>query len=142
MTVTGWRLRGLATALVLVALVLGTLWGEDDHFPFGPFLMFSGAAEVDGVVSAAQLQATTADGAELRLRASEVGLRRAELEGQIPRFRAQPSLLGHLAGSYRRRHPSGPVLVEVRMVDVRQRLSGGRPVGDEEERTLARWQQP
>ncbi|MGI9120793.1 MAG: hypothetical protein ACR2G7_11850 [Acidimicrobiales bacterium] len=139
MTMTGWRLRQLVTAGVLVALLLGTFWGQDDHFPFGPFLMFSGAAEVDGVVRAAQLQATTSDGAQLHLQATEVGLRRAELEGQIPRFQTQPSLLGHLAESYRRRHPGGPVLVEVRMVEVGQQLSGGRPVGDEEERVLSRW---
>lgn len=131
----------LATAGVLVALVLGSFWGQDDHFPVGPFLMFSGAAEVDGVVRAAQLQATTSEGAQLHLKATEVGLRRAELEGQIPRFQSEPTLLGHLAESYRRRHPEYPELVEVRMVEVMQRLSGGRPVGEEEERVLSRWQE-
>lgn len=141
MTTTGRLVRGLATVVAVTLLVAGTVWGHDDHFPFGPFKMFAGAAQVDGAVGGIELWGTTSSGREERIGADEVGLRRAELEGQVSRFRQDPSLLRHLADSYDQRHPGGVRLVEVRMVDRIHHLSDRRVTGVEEH-LVAHWQRP
>jgi hypothetical protein len=69
----------------------------------------------------------TAAGAEIRLSGGQVGLRRAEFEGQLTRVEAHPELLGLLADSYAARHPSAADLVEVQVVQRRFELSGGQP---------------
>ncbi len=37
----GRAVRTVATLAVAVLLTAGTVWGNDDEFPFGPFRMFS-----------------------------------------------------------------------------------------------------
>ena len=41
LTTRGRVTRLGATALGLVLLLAGTIWGSDDDFPFGPFRMYS-----------------------------------------------------------------------------------------------------
>ena len=38
----GRAVRLAATLIAGVLLLAGTVWGSDDHFPFGPFLMYAG----------------------------------------------------------------------------------------------------
>ena len=63
----GRRLRGGATAAVLVLTLLGTAYGDDDHFPVGPFRMFSTKTSRDGAVKVSLIRGVTVDGAEVRL---------------------------------------------------------------------------
>ena len=134
-------MRGVATVVVLVALLAGTAVGEDDHFPFGPFRMFSRTTKSTGRVTAARIEAVTADGQVVTIGHDRFGLRRAEVEGQIPRFRRDPELLRHLAVAYDEFNPDGIELVELRVVNDISRLTDGR-VTSRETRVVAEWAAP
>ena len=125
-----------AAVVALCLLVAGTLWGEDDHFPFGPFKMYARSTRADGRVAAPTLVGVDAGGRTHQVRPSRVGLRPAELAGQLPRFAADPALLEPLA----RRWPVE--LVELRLVTRGRRLEDGRPVGPETDRPVAVWRRP
>jgi hypothetical protein len=58
------------------------------------------------------------------------------LEGQLPRLVAEPELLTLLAESYATRHPAADPLVEVRVVQRRYELEGGRRTGEATDRVL------
>ncbi len=127
LTTSGKRIRGVLTASVLVALMAGTVIGDDDHFPFGPFRMYSTTNKLDGLVRAAYLQGVTAEGEVIDIGWTDVGMRRAEVEGQIDRFQANPVLLRNLVTAYERHVPDAPEIVEVRLLQELTRLRGGKP---------------
>jgi hypothetical protein len=121
----------LVVAGAVVALVLaGTLWGQDDDFPVGPFRMYATAAKATGNVRTAELWGVREDGTRVALQAKDVGLRRAELEGQLPRFRHDPSLLRALAR---------PDLVAVRLEERIRRVVDRRVQGEERRVLVAEW---
>jgi len=125
------RAARLAGALVVLALVLaGTVWGDDDAFPFGPFRMYSTRADPDQPVISTRVVGLTAAGEEIRLSGGQVGLRRAEFEGQIPRIEARPELLGLLADSFAERNPDAAELVEVQVIQRRFELADGQQTGE------------
>ena len=133
---SGRRVRLAATALVLALLLGGTLWGNDSEFPFGPFRMYSTRADPDRPVVSTSVVGVTADGDEVRLSGGEVGLRRAEFEGQLPRLVDDPSLLVLLADTYAEHHPGGPQLVQVQVVQRHVDLADGEPTGEWTDRVL------
>jgi hypothetical protein len=122
-----WRLA--VSAIVLALVLAGTLWGSDAAFPVGPFRMYSTRADPDAPVVSTRVVGLTATGTEVRLSGGEVGLRRAEFEGQLPRLEADPSLLALLGESYARSHPQAPELVSVAVVQRRYELVDGRSTG-------------
>jgi len=123
----GWR---LAVAGVVLALTLaGTAWGDDSHFPFGPFLMYAGRAGNDVPVGSTRVVGLTADGTEVPMSGGEVGLRRAEFEGQLGRVIEQPQLLGELGEAYVARNPSAAPLVQVEVVQRDFELRDGVQTG-------------
>ena len=141
LSTTGRRLRAGVTAAVIAALVAGTLWGEDDHFPFGPFRMYAVTTESDGPVSSLRLEAVTKSGRERVVRLARLGLRRAELQGQLVRFWAgrEEVLMRHLVEGYRRFQPDAEPLAELRIVYVTHMLRGGAVVGRAGRRVAATW---
>jgi hypothetical protein len=142
LSATGRRARVLAFATGLALLVAGTAWGQDDHFPFGPFRMYSTADDPDGRVLSTYLEAVDEDGAVLtRVGEREIGLRRAEYEGQLSRVVDEPAVLAQLAEVFRRRHPDRPAWVEVRVVQTAHVLLDGQPT-DEQRTVLATWRRP
>jgi hypothetical protein len=130
------RTRLAATAAVLAMVLAGTLWGTDDTFPFGPFRMYSTRADPDTPVISTRVVGLTAAGAEVRLSGGQVGLRRAEFEGQLSRIEAHPALLGLLADSYTAKNPDAEDLVEVQVVQRRFELSGGQRTGHFDDRVV------
>ena len=122
-----WRLGSVA--LVLALLLVGTVWGDDSAFPFGPFRMYSTRADPDAAVVSTRVVGLTDTGAEVGLSGGEVGLRRAEFEGQLPRLEQHPPLLGLLAEAYARRHPRAPELVSVQVVQRHFELRNGTRTG-------------
>ena len=122
-----WR---LAVAGVVLALTLaGTAWGSDDDFPVGPFLMYAGRAGNDVPVGSTRVVGLTADGTEVPMSGGEVGLRRAEFEGQLGRVIAQPELLGELGAAYVQRNPSAEPLVRVDVIQRDFELRDGVQTG-------------
>src|SRR3954454_4849890 len=124
------RWARLAAPTLLLALLLGgTLWGDDADFPFGPFRMYSTRADPNTPVVSTRVVGLTEAGEEVRLSGGQVGLRRAEFEGQLERVEQHPDLLGLLADSYAEAHPSAPELVEVQVVQRRFALADGQQTG-------------
>ena len=58
-TVWGRQVRLVMTALVLVALLAGTVFGDDVHFPFGPFRMYSTTDRIDAPVNSPESRRLT-----------------------------------------------------------------------------------
>lgn len=130
LTPAGRRGRLAAVLVVLALLLAGTVWGDDDAFPFGPFRMYSTRNDPNTPVISTRAVGLTAAGEEVRLSGGQVGLRRAEFEGQLQRLREHPELLGLLAEAFEEAHPDAPELVEVQMVHRKFELADGKPTGD------------
>jgi hypothetical protein len=135
----GRTVRLVCAGVALALLLAGTLWGQDDAFPFGPFKMYSGRADPDATVVSTRVVGLTAAGEEVRLSGGQVGLRRAEFEGQLPRISAHPELLGLLADSYAARHPDAEELVDVQVVERHFRLSGGQQTGAYDDQVIVEY---
>ncbi len=132
--------RMAATAVVLLLLAAGTIWGDDEHFPFGPFRMYSTRNDPNAPVISTRAVGLTAAGEEVRLSGGQVGLRRAEFEGQLDRVEAHPELLGLLAESFADAHPSAPELDAVQVVQRRFELADGVQTGAFSDRVLVEYE--
>jgi hypothetical protein len=124
-------------------LLLGTLIGQDDDFPFGPFRMYATADKRGGEVVSTSIEVRS-EGRDFHsepLTPETTGLRRAEIEGQLTRFTADPSLLELVAVAHHRRQPDAAPWNGVRIVQTRYQLRDGEPVG-EKRVGLAEWTRP
>jgi hypothetical protein len=135
MTATGRRIRMGAVVVVLGLLLAGSLWGSDHDFPFGPFRMYATSGRPNGAVRTAALVGIV-NGQRFAIQPEAVGVRRAELEGQYPRFQRDPRLLGTLARAYAR---TGIRLDELRLVERVRRLHNRKRVGKTTSEVLAVW---
>ena len=135
MTETGRRVRMAAVVVVLALVVSGSFWGSDHDFPFGPFRMYATSGRVNGAVRTASLVGVVGD-RTFTIQPEAIGVRRAELEGQYPRFQEDPRLLGVLARAYQR---TGVRLDELRLVQVVRRLKNRKRVGPSTSEVLVVW---
>jgi hypothetical protein len=103
--------------------------GQDDAFPFGPFRMYSTTNDISAPVASTRLEAIDTAGARFRVADGMTGMRRAEIEGQMARFRAKPALLGALAEAYDARRPDRPPLARIEIVVRHFELDAGKPTG-------------
>ena len=139
LTATGRRTRLAVTAVFLCLLTAGTLVGQDDDFPFGPFRMYATRDAPDGTVVSTRVEAVDSTGRVFVVPDNATGMRRAEIEGEVGRFRRDPSLLAQLSRAHDRMHPSQPAYQEVRVVERRYQLKDSRPTGTQTEQVVARW---
>lgn len=140
-TPSGKRVRNLLTAFVFAAAVAGSIRGEDDDFPFAPFRMYSTTTSPSGSVSLPFFEGVTASGVTLRFQTQELGLRSAEVLGQMERFRRNPNLLGHLARAHDLEGEAASHLVRLRLVQEVHSLRDGRPHSRSEE-IVSVWREP
>jgi hypothetical protein len=121
-------LRLAVVAVVVVLLGWGSWKADDDAFPVGPFVMFAFTTPPNGEVRSAAVEAVdvTGDRLPVVLEPEDVGLRRAEMEGQISRVVAHPELLGALATAHLRLRPNQPAWQQVELVEHRVQLDHGR----------------
>lgn len=140
LTTRGRAVRLGATALGLALLLVGTLRGTDDDFPFGPFRMYSTSDPPDAPAPDTRVEGVDRTGAVVDLGQNATGIRRAEIEGQQGRYAADPALLRQVADAYAERHPAAPALVEVRIVIRWYGIRDGRPTGRWTDETAVRWQ--
>jgi hypothetical protein len=136
------RVLSGVTVLVTAFLLWGTFWGTDDHFPFGPFRMYANASATNGVVRSARVEAVDETGHRFKLSDASTGLRRAEIEGQMPRFREDGDRLEAVADAFHARHPDAPELVLVEILQRRYHLVDGEPSGEVTEVQVAAWAAP
>jgi hypothetical protein len=126
--------------MVVLALVIATtFWGADDFFPFTPFRMYAFSAELDGVTNDTSVDAINEEGERFALNQELTGFRRAEVEGQMDRFHADPSLLRYLAEAYENANPDEPEIVTVEIVVLSHHLEDGKQTGEVTRTVEARW---
>ncbi|GAB3946538.1 hypothetical protein [Micromonospora vulcania] len=140
LTARGRTTRLGATALGIVLLLVGTLWGSDDDFPFGPFRMYATSNPPNAPAPDTRVEGVNSAGDVIDLDQDATGIRRAEVEGQQGRYAADPTLLAEIADAYAERHPAAAALVEVRIVIRWQGIRAGRPTGRHTDETVVRWQ--
>jgi hypothetical protein len=139
LTTRGRVTRLAVTALGLAVLLAGTVWGTDDHFPFGPFRMYSTSNPPNAPAQDTRVEGVDSTGAVVDLGESATGIRRAEIEGQQGRYAADPELLTEVADAYAERHPNAAELVEVRIVIRWHDIRDGRPTGRWTDETVVSW---
>ncbi len=100
-----WRLA--VTAIALTILTLGQLHDTNDYFPLGSLSQYASARDMDGVVQSTYMIADTVSGDEVRvpLNPQGVGVGRADIESQLDRIVADPSLLQGIAHAWSELHP-------------------------------------
>jgi len=139
LTRRGRAARLTATAAGAVLLLLGTFAGQDDHFPFGPFRMYSTAPGPDDDAPDTRVEGVDATGRTVVLTEANSGLRRAEIEGQQHAYESDPSRLRQVAAAYAEKSPSAPPLREVRIVIRWAGVEDSRPTGETRDEVVARW---
>lgn len=147
MTPTTLSRSGVLSRLVLAGIALllllyGTFFGSDADFPFGPFRMYATRNAPDGTVNSLRLEGVTTQGELIAVSAGSLGLRRAELEGSLPRMKDEPELMAEMVDRYAQNNPDKPPLVELRVVMRVFQLEGGKETGEYADRIEAVWEQP
>jgi hypothetical protein len=134
----GWRLGALGAGVALA--VYGGVAGTDDLWPFAPQTQFAFYVSPEGQIRSAYVDAITVDGEQVRvpLNARGVGIARAEIEGQLSRIVADPSLLQDIAVAQRRLHPDQPQYARLILREEVTTLRDGRAVAVRQE-TKATW---
>jgi hypothetical protein len=135
----GRAVRVAVTAIAAVLLLGGTLWGQDDHFPFGPFRMYSTAPDPDAPAPDTRVEGVDATGRTVVLTEANSGVRRAEIEGRQDGYVRDPAGLRQVAAAYADRSPGAPPLVEVRIVVHWEGIRDSRPTGTSTDEVIARW---
>jgi hypothetical protein len=135
------RARVVAMLVVFLALAAGTVAGDDDDFPFGPFKMYAGTAHLNDPVPVMRFEGVTDEGETLPIESKEFGLRPAEVEGRLEEIASDPDLLRDIVASFERMEPKGPSLAAFRVKHGVYDVENGRPVGYHEE-VLAEWKRP
>jgi hypothetical protein len=142
LTSRGRAVRVAATALGLGLLLAGTAWGQDDHFPFGPFRMYSTAPDPDADAPDTRVEGVDATGRTVVLTEANSGLRRAEFEGRQQAYADDPALLRQVAVAYAGRNPGAAPLTEVRIVIRWAGIEDARPTGTTRDEVVVRWTAP
>src|SRR4051812_25574306 len=101
--------------------------------------MYATRDDPDGLVVSTRVEAVDSSGRVLVVPDTATGMRRAEIEGQVGRFRADPALLGALSRAHDRLHPDEPAYDVVRVVERRYQLRDSRPTGTQSETVVATW---
>lgn len=134
-----WRLVAVAVALTL--LVIGQVDDTNDLFPFGSLSQYASARDPNGTVRSHYVLADTADGDQVRvpLNPTGVGVGRAEIENQLGRILADPSLLDALADAHSGLHPEQSPYTELYLMRDTRQLADGRPTDGVLTEELATW---
>ena len=142
LTDRGRRVRVLLTFVVGALLVAGTLWGQDDDFPFGPFRMYSTAPGANEDAPDTRVEGVDASGRVVVLSEANSGLRRAEIEGQQQAYVDDPARLRQVALAYADRSPAAPPLRTVRIVIHWVEIDHSRVTGTSHDQVIATWTAP
>jgi hypothetical protein len=126
--------RNVAAAALIAGLVAGTVvWQTDDTWPLAQMRMFPGGGE--SAIAIVIIEAKLADGRTKEMNPFAFHLKRAEIEGQMDRIRADPRMLGDLARRYNDTVADDERIVEL-MLKRREAAPGGRKRTETE---LVRW---
>ena len=142
LTDRGRRIRVALTLAGALLLVVGTLWGTDDDFPFGPFRMYSTAPDPNGAAKDTRVEGVDVNGRTVGITEANSGIRRAEIEGQQAAYESDPSRLSQVATAYAEHTPGAPPLRSVRIVVRWHGVKHSRPTGTWTDQVIAEWTRP
>jgi len=142
LTDRGRRIRVLVTLVGALLLVVGTLWGTDDDFPFGPFRMYSTAPDPNGAAKDTRVEGVDVNGRTVGITEANSGIRRAEIEGQQAVYMSDPSRLSQVAAAYAEHTPAAAPLRSVRIVVRWHGVKHSRPTGTWTDQVIAQWTRP
>lgn len=142
LTTRGRAIRVAATLLTSAALLAGTIWGDDDEFPFGPFRMYATNEGPDAPAADPRVEGVDRAGRVILLNERNSGIKRAEIEGQRQRYVDDPAQLRTIAQAYANANPGSPALVEVRIVVRWHGIRDSRPTRTHTDQTLVTWRAP
>jgi hypothetical protein len=135
-----WRL--VVTAAAFGALTLGQIHDTNDYWPLGSLSQFATGSNPNGQVRSLYMLADTTDGEQVRvpLNPRGVGVGRAEIEYQLDRILADPSLLQSIADAQEALHPDRAAYTKLYVMrDVYQLVDGVR-AGELETEELTTWE--
>jgi hypothetical protein len=135
-----WRVAALGGLATL--FLLGSVVGQDDWWPFGPWRMFATSSAPSGSVIAFAVQVQTEQQPgwhDVGLSPASIGLNRAEVEGRSGVIEAHPQMLGTLAASHARLRPNDEPWRAVRLVRRETVLQNRVPTGEVREAEIAVW---
>jgi hypothetical protein len=138
------RLARIAfTVMLLGAIGYGSVWGRDPVFPVGPMSQYARYVPPDGTVLSTTVWADTTAGTHVpvQLNAHGVGVKRADIEAQLPAILRNPGLLATISTAQRRLHPSQPQYTRLFVVQATIQLHNRVPVS-RTVRTLVTWTVP
>ena len=138
----GRTARVVATVVAGALLLAGTVWGQDDDFPFGPFRMYSTAPGPDDDAPDTRVEGVDASGRTVVLTEANSGLRRAEIEGQQQAYVRDPGRLAQVARAYADKSPGAAPLREVRIVIRWAGIEDSRPTGTSYDQVVVTWTAP
>lgn len=120
--------RAALTIVVMGAVTLGTARGKDEWWPWAPMSQYAFLVKNDGVINSPFMEARTVDGRLERVALSPLGLglERAEVEGQLPRFVKHPQLMQAIAVLRARRQPDEPRYAEIFLRNRQTVIDAGR----------------
>jgi hypothetical protein len=142
LTRRGRAVRVAVTAIGAVVLLTGTLWGQDDDFPFGPFRMYATAPDPNADAPDTRVEAVDATGHTVLLTEWNTGLRRAEIEGQQQSYVDHPERLRQVAIAYAAHNPDAAPVQTVRIVIRWVGIRDARPTGTSHDQIVAQWTAP
>lgn len=138
----GRPVRLIVTFVVAILVFYGTVAGQDDLFPFGPFRMYATADKLNSPVADTHFEIIDTTGATIQLTEVNTGIRRAEIEGQLGRFQEDPSLLRIIDDAYVTLNPKAPSPVRVQIIIRWYALHDGTETGAYTTQTVATWTPP
>lgn len=134
-----WRVSVATAGLAIlgVAQVVDT----NDWFPLGSLSQYGAAKDPNGSVVSFHVEALTTTGERIpvRLTPNGVGVGRSEVESQVARIRADPSVLQGIVDAHAGLHPSQPAFVQVYLMREQRQLRDGRAVGEPTVREVVAW---
>ena len=130
MTRAAWRWRLAITVLLVTGVTAGSLVGQDPWWPFAPMSQYAFSVDLDGEIRSTFVEADTVDGDRVRVPFGNdgIGIGRAEVEEQLDRLVADPSLLQGIAEAHAKRLPEQPAYAVVRLKQRVSQLDDGREV--------------
>ncbi|GAB1691866.1 hypothetical protein [Krasilnikovia sp. M28-CT-15] len=142
LTSAGRRVRLACTLAVVLLVLAGTFWGQDDDFPFGPFRMYSTAPGPDDAARDTRVEGQDTTGRTIVLTEANTGIRRAEIEGQQQAYMADPARMSRIATAYLQHTPGAAPLRRVQIVVRWHGVRDSRPTGTYRDEIIANWSQP
>jgi len=142
LTATGRATRIVAAVAGVALLLAGTVWGQDDKFPFGPFSMYAGVNGPNEPAPDTRVEGTDSTGRTIVLNERNAGVRRAEIEGQEGAYVDDPSRLARIADGYQGLNPGAPPLEKVALIVRLHEIRHSTSTGKWHDDVRAVWERP